>query len=179
MKWLKEQCLNFNHFICPLKAPISGAKSPIHNALDSTLPTTTAGFMEKCKQTGHLTAWPETPSHWVCTWMSSSSSLCLRALYRNIPRLLHASPGQTTVTAASPLSNGSSATKIAALLSVSRLSEEISIQVSKSTDGCCCHTDPARVKSWAISERLQPPKLHPLLICKKPLRGQMNVSETN
>lgn len=48
-------------------------------------------------------AWPVPPSHWVCTWLySSSSSLCLRALYRNMPTLLHASPGQTTVTTASP-----------------------------------------------------------------------------
>lgn len=39
--------------------------------------------------------------HRASTWTSSSSSLCLRALYRNIPRLLHASPGQTTVTTAS------------------------------------------------------------------------------
>lgn len=74
----------------------------IHSAPGSTLPTTTGGLKETCKQTGHPTAWPATPSHWVCTWMSSSSSLCLRALYRNIPRLLHASPGQTTVTTASP-----------------------------------------------------------------------------
>lgn len=39
--------------------------------------------------------------HRASTWTSSSSSLCLRALYRNIPGLLHASPGQTTVTKAS------------------------------------------------------------------------------
>lgn len=39
--------------------------------------------------------------HLVCTWMSSSSSLCLRLLYRNMSRLLRASPDQTAVTAGS------------------------------------------------------------------------------
>lgn len=39
--------------------------------------------------------------HRVCTWTSSSSSLCLRLLYRNMSRLLRASPDQTAVTAGS------------------------------------------------------------------------------
>lgn len=56
---------------------------------------------ETSKLTSHATTWPMSASHWVCTCMSSSSSLCLRALYRNISRILHASPGQTTVTTAS------------------------------------------------------------------------------
>lgn len=56
---------------------------------------------ETSKQRGEVADWPISLSNWVCTWMSSSSSLYFRVLYRNMPRLLCASPGQTTVTTAS------------------------------------------------------------------------------
>lgn len=85
-----------------LKSLISGAKSPIHSASGSMLPTTNCSFLRKHlnKQViPQLDQWHRATE---CTWMYSSSSMCLRALYKNMPRLLHASPGQTTVTTALP-----------------------------------------------------------------------------
>lgn len=98
----------------------------------------------------------------MCTWTSSSSSLCLRLLYRNMSGLLRASPDQNhSYLSLSPPPRPSAGPSAAHRCTPPRLrlSEELN---SGSTRGVnvYSHTDGSqirpRVKRWVISESPEP-----------------------